>query len=319
MTMTNRNTNNTIEVVKNFLKEKQGYLKEGGERLRSILLKNGIITSVDICRIALKEVNQELKSLKTEDIENPKILIYDIETSYMTVKSWRIGWDIQINHDDILTQKKIICISYKWLNDDVVYNLTWDKNQDDKFMIEQFIEVLNEADMIVAHNGDRYDIKFIRTRAILLGLKMLPNYNQFDTLKVAKKKFSFDSNKLDNLGKDLGLGQKIKTDMSLWDGVILRKDPVAMKQMCAYCDQDVLLLEAVYNKLCHWELPKYHQGVINGKSNLTSPISGGMNLELVKTLTSNKGTIKHIMKDLDTDRLFEMSSNNYDKYIRERS
>jgi uncharacterized protein YprB with RNaseH-like and TPR domain len=305
---------NKLEQVKSFLKDKQGYLKEGGERLRSVLLRHGIFANTDTCKQAIKEVNQELKSPSVEGIENPKILIYDIETSYLIAKSWRIGWDIQLNHEDIISPKKIICISYKWLDEDQVYTLTWDKNQDDKFMLEQFIEVMNEADMLVAHNGDKFDLRWIKTRAILNGLTMLPNYNQFDTLKVAKKKFNFDSNKLNNLGKDLGLGEKIKTELGLWDAVILQKDKEALIRMCAYCEQDVRLLEGVYKKLANWELPKYHHGVMNGKSPLTSPISGGNRLELVKTVTTNKGTIKHIMKDLDTDRLFEMSDSNLKKY-----
>ena len=311
MTQTNK-----LSEVKSFLNEKQGYLKEGGERLRSVLLKNGINASVETCKQAIKEVNQELRSSRIDSMENPKILIYDIETSYLIAKSWRIGWDIQLNHEDIISPKKIICISYKWLDEDQVYTLTWDKNQDDKFMLEQFIEVMNEADMLVAHNGDKFDLKWIKTRAILNGLTMLPTYNQFDTLKVAKKKFNFDSNKLNSLGKDLGLGEKLKTELGLWDAVILKKDKEALIRMCTYCEGDVRLLEGLYKKLANWELPKYHYGVINGKSALTSPISGGNRLELVKTLTTNKGTIKHIMRDLDTDRLFEMSSVNYNKYLK---
>lgn len=304
-----------VDEIKTFLKAKPGYLKEGARRLQSILLNRGILVNEEECSSALRESYQESKSV--ELLENPKILFYDIETSYLITSSWRIGYNINLDHGDIIEPKKIICVSYKWLGEDQVYNLSWDSNRDDKFLLEQFIEVLNEADMIVAHNGDKYDIRFIRTRALFHGLDMLVTYPQFDTLKVAKKKFMFDSNKLDNIGKDLGVGQKIKTDKKLWDDVILRQDPKALDQMISYCDQDVILLERVYNKLAKHEYPRFHQGLSLGKDKLTSPVSGSKNIELVKTITTAKGGIKHIMKDLDTNRLFEMSDTYYKKFISE--
>lgn len=306
------------EEIKEFLKSHRGYLKWSPKNIRDILLKKGFTTTIKLCKEALIEVNKSIYNYNIDKISKnitSKILIYDIETSYLIVGSWRIGWDININHEDIISQKKIICISYKWLGEKEIYNLTWDKNKDDKFLLEQFIEVMNEANLLVAHNGDKYDLKFIKTRAILQGLPMLINYPQFDTLKVAKKKFMFDSNKLDNITKDLGIGEKYKTDKKLWDDIILKQDPIALQKMIDYCNQDVLLLEKLYNILVFWENPKYHQGVLEGKTKQTSPISGSKNLEKVKKVTTNQGTIKYIMKDLDTNRLFEMSETNYNKYL----
>jgi hypothetical protein len=54
---------------------------------------------------------------------------------------------------------------------------------------------------------------------------------------------------------------------------------------------------------------------LQGKTKQTSPIAGGLNLELVKVVSSNRGTLKMIMKDLDNGRLFEFSETNYNKYI----
>lgn len=324
-----------LEIAKEFLIKNKGYLKKSPFKLAERLN----IENVEIAYIALKTVKDYLRKGAVYQLENcnyisgvdpyniesgknsfgtfdkPRILIYDIETSYNIVKSWRVGFNLNINPSDIIHERKIICVSYKWLGEEQVYNLQWDKDQDDKFLLEQFIEVLNEADLIVAHNGDRYDLKFIKTRAIYHNLEMLLNYPQFDTLKVAKSKFMFNSNKLDYISEYLGFDNKIKTEMKLWDDIIFNKCPKAMDKMIEYCNMDVILLEKVYNKLVHWEKPKYHFGVLNNKPKESSPISGGMNLELVKTVTSNRGTIKRIMKDLDTNRLFEMSDTLYNKYI----
>ena len=304
------------EEVKEFLRSKRGYIKEGGKRLRNHLLNKGFTTTINICKEALREVRLETNTT-TNKIQNNqgKILIYDIETSYNIGKFWRAGYNLNINPGDIIHERAIICISYKWLGEEQVYSLTWDKNQCDKFLLEQFIPILDEADMIVAHNGDRYDLKFIKTRALKHNLKMLINYKQFDTLKVAKAKFMFNSNKLDYISKFLGAEGKISTEMKLWDDIILRKCPKALIQMLDYCDEDVRQLEVVYNALVSWENPKFHIGVMNGGTKQTSPITGNVNIEQVKQMTTNSGTIKHIMRDLDTGRLFEMSDTNYKKFL----
>jgi len=305
-----------LNEIIDFLLTKQGYLKEGSNRLRNHLYKKGFITSKKTCQIALRQARKLAKENKSKiNNREAKILIYDIETSPNIGWFWRAGYKLNISPDNIIKERAIICISYKWLGEKQVYNLSWDDQQDDKFLIEQFIEVLNEADLIVAHNGDNFDLKWIKTRAIKHGLKMLINYPQFDTLKVAKKKFNFNSNRLDYITKYLGFEGKIKTEIGLWKDIFLRNCPKAMNKMLTYCDEDVRQLEKVYKVLMGWETPKFHLGVIQGKTKMTSPISGSKNLELVKDVTTNRGTIKRIVKDLDTDRLFEMSNTNYLKYL----
>tara|TARA_R110000822_G_scaffold73853_18_gene177663 strand:- start:12603 stop:13538 length:936 start_codon:yes stop_codon:yes gene_type:complete len=305
-----------LNEIKKFLHSRPGYLKEGGKRLRRLLLSKGFTTTVALCKEAVRQVNAERKvKAVNKELNGARVLIYDIETSYNIVKAWRAGYNLSIQPGDIIHERKIICVSYKWSGEDQVYNLVWDENQNDKFLLEQFIEVLNEADVIVAHNGDRFDLKYIKTRALFHRLPMLINYPSIDTLKLAKKKFMFNSNRLDYISKYLGFAGKIKTDMSLWDDIILRKCPKALEKMLEYCDEDVVQLENVYNLLVEWENPKVHVGVMQGKTKQSSPIEGGHNLELVKTVTTNRGTEKHIMKDLDNGRLFEMSATNYKKYL----
>lgn len=313
-----------LNEIKNFLRNKPGYLKEGGKRLRKILLSRGVVSTVATCKEAIRQVRNELKTkeyplTKKEVVESQgerplKVLIYDIETSYNIVSSWRVGYNLNISPDNIIKERAIICVSYKWAGEDQVYNLTWDKNQDDRFLIEQFVEVMNEADLLVAHNGDRFDLKWLKTRALKHGVEMLIDYPQFDTLKIAKKKLLLNSNKLDYISKFLGQEGKIKTNYKLWDDIILRHCPKALQEMLDYCDEDVRQLEHVYNVFVGLEKPKTHLGVLQGKTKQTSPITGGVNIEHVKAVVTGRGTIKHIMRDLDTNRFFEMSDTNYKKH-----
>jgi len=305
----------TLLEIKEFLKQKVGYQKEGGKRLRDHLRNKGFETTIRDCKEALRQCRQEntqiINKVKTK---TAKVLIYDLETSPNIGWFWRAGYKQNIQPNQIIKERAIICVSYKWQGEDEVYNLTWDKNQCDKFLIEQFVEVLNEADLIVAHNGDNFDIKWLKTRALYHRIPMLPNYKQFDTLKLAKAKLYLNSNRLDYISKFLGFEGKIQTTPDLWNKVVMLNDRAAMKDMLDYCDEDVRQLEKVYNELQYLDNPKVHVGVLNGEVKYSSPISGNYNLELVKSVTTNTGTIKRIMKDLDNNRIFEMSNTNYLKY-----
>jgi hypothetical protein len=178
-----------------------------------------------------------------------KRLFFDIETSYNIVKAWRIGYDINLTPESIIQERAIICICYKWEGDSQVKYLTWNKG-DDKDMILKFSEILNQADEVIGHNSDRFDIKWFRTRCLYHNVSVTPFIQSIDTLKEAKKLFLFNSNKLDYIGKFLSLGGKIETGgLQLWDDIILRNSRSAMKTMVAYCIKDVELLEEVFNKL----------------------------------------------------------------------
>lgn len=123
---------------------------------------------------------------------------------------------------------------------------------DDSKVVAQLWKVLDEADIVIAHNGDAFDLKKIRARLIVHGFKPPSPFKTFDTLKAARRSFKFDSNKLDNIGRYLSCGRKIQTGgAELWrrcsDG-----DLKAWARMTRYCAQDVRLLYRVCQELRPW-------------------------------------------------------------------
>lgn len=328
----------TVQDVVNFLNSKPGYAKEGARRLSERVFKSKV--SIDTCKKALKEFRNRAplggttfniilkeeyftsKNKGKKDVvekKDLKVLVYDIETSYNIVSTWRVGNKVSLPHYSIIKERQIICVSWKWVGEEEVYSLDWGyKTQDDKFLVETFIGALNEADVIVAHNGDNFDLKWLRTRALKHGLEMLPYYNQVDTLQLARKYFYLNSNKLDYISKFLGFEGKIHTEPELWDKVILEKSLDALCEMIEYCEEDVRQLEKVYLRLSTWDKPKQHAGVLLSGDKLSSPISGSKKLELVKTTTTPAGTLKRIMRDQETKRLFEMTDSNYKKWLNEK-
>lgn len=176
-------------------------------------------------------------------------LIYDIETSPNIVFSWSIGSKTYLDIENIIQERAIICICYKWEDEQEVHSLSWNDG-DDKDMLTKFAKVMNSADEIVTHNGDNFDTRWVRARCMYHGIPLSAKFNSIDTLKLARRQFRLNSNKLTYIAQFLGLGKKMETGgFKLWKEICLKNDKTAMKTMLAYCVQDVYLLEKVYKAL----------------------------------------------------------------------
>lgn len=244
----------------------------------------------------------------------PKRLFYDIETSYNIVKSWRIGFNINLNMEDIIQERAIITIAYKWEGEKDVTVLSWNKGCDKK-IIEDFVKVMSEADELVGHNVDRYDTKFIMARALKHNIPVLPKYQSTDTLKLAKKHFMLNSNKLDYIAQYLGIGHKTKhRGLSMWDDIILRNDSKALEEMIEYNVQDVFLTEQVYHKLMEYSLPKVNHASKQTGDKHTCPQCGSNHAELHKTYISSSGTKTRLMNCLNCSTNFTINNTNYTKF-----
>ena len=225
-------------------------------------------------------------------ITKRKRLYFDLEVSPCIGTFWKPGYKLNIGYENIIKESAIICICYKWEDDKKIYSLTWDDNQDDKTLLEEFVKIANQADELVGHNGDKFDLPWVRTRCAFHGLPMFPNYVTIDTLKVARSKFRFNSNRLDYIAKFLGIGHKIKTDFNLWKDVFLNKDKKALDYMVKYCKMDVSLLEQVHKKLSVHIAPKTHYGVIFGQDRGSCPECGSGELTIHKRVTTATGLKK---------------------------
>ena len=244
----------------------------------------------------------------------PKRLFYDIETSYNIVKAWRIGYNINLNMDDIIQERAIITIAYKWEGEEDVTVLSWDKGCDKK-IIEDFVKVMADADELVGHNLDRYDTKFIMARALKHNISVLPKYQSTDTLKLAKKHFMLNSNKLDYIAQYLGIGHKTKhRGLEMWDDIILRNDPQALEEMIEYNVQDVFLTEQVYHKLMEYSLPKVNHASKQTGDKHTCPQCGSDHAELHKTYISGSGVKTRLMSCKSCSTNFTISNTNYTKF-----
>lgn len=186
-----------------------------------------------------------------------RILLYDIETAPNLVYTWGI---YEQNVLEVVKPWYMLCFAYKWLDEaqtHVValpdFKAAYKKDPTNDYHLAEALHALfNEADVIIAHNGNAFDQKKVQAKFIEHGFDPPSHYRQIDTLKAARAAFKFDSNRLNDLGQRLGLGQKVSTGgWELWKGCI-EGDQKAWTKMKKYNKQDVVLLESLYLRLRPW-------------------------------------------------------------------
>ena len=210
----------------------------------------------DSLRRSVSKIIAKHEIPQNKDIKQftPKILLLDIETAPLSGYMWSL-WKQNIGLNQIISEWFMLCWSAKWIYSDEVYSGKLNQkellSQNDRRICGDLCKLLDEAELVVAHNGDRFDIPKINTRFIMNGLNRPSPYRTIDTLTVARKQFGFSSNRLDALAGYFGFEHKLSTDFTLWDRCV-KGDTEAMDYMAQYCDRDVLLLEEVYLKIRNW-------------------------------------------------------------------
>lgn len=196
-----------------------------------------------------------LKKIK-EDLTYPRVLFFDIENA--PNKSWVWG---QYDQNVIAHVEEwyMLSVAWRWMGEKEVHVKCLQDYKGykpgtpcDKGLTQTLWDLFDEADIVIAHNGDAFDIKKANSRFLFHGLNPPSPYQSVDTLKIARKYFKENSNKLNDLAKKLGIGNKVPhTGFALWDGC-MSGDSDSWELMCKYNKQDVVLLEKVYERLKVW-------------------------------------------------------------------
>lgn len=306
--------------IYNWLLQKPGYLKKSAlylqkNNFKTIKLED-IFEPLNEARYDYYLVNADLEEeqvveskytqVKTTDKSKKlKRLYFDLEVSPNIVSTWRVGYNLNITPDNIIKERAIICACYKWEGDSKVHYLAWDKGCDNK-LVHDLYKVIIEANEVVGHNGDRFDIKWFNTRCLFHGIKEMPEIRSIDTLKLAKKHFLFNSNKLDYIGQFLSLGKKIHTDYGLWKRVC-NYEKKALNEMVTYCKQDVNLLEKVHLYMEGYSKAKTHVGVLIHGDKCSCPKCGSLNIIKCGTATLATGVIRQYIQCKDCNKYSSMS------------
>lgn len=210
-----------------------------------------------------------------------KILFLDIETAPKIAYVWQF-WKANIGPKQVIDHGHIMSFSALFNDeDDCIYEEN--RANDDSDITKSLIRLLDDADIVVGHNVDKFDCATINGRALVLGVKPPSPYKIVDTYQVAKKKFKFESNSLEYLAGVLKCDHQ-KLEHAKFPGWLLwleclKGNEEAWKEMRQYNIVDTYTVRDVYMKMRPWIEQHPNLGVYAEGNEPVCPKCGSKHLQ----------------------------------------
>lgn len=195
--------------------------------------------------------------------DGPKVLIFDLETSYLetTTKHWNSHVQDYIPHDKMSVKEwSILTFSAKWLGDPKITYVDTSKNKnyrDDKNVVLALRELLDECDIIITKNGKRFDEKMFNARCVKHGIPQPSPYKHIDTEQILRRKFKLVSYSLEYACEFFNTKhKKLKHEnfhgMKLWEEC-MAGNKKAWAEMKKYNIHDILSTEDLWVAIQAWD------------------------------------------------------------------
>lgn len=195
------------------------------------------------------KIPEEVTSLPPP--EKLKVLFFDVETAPNLAYVWNV-WKTTVQPEGLVRGTFLLSWAAKWRDGKRIFSEVLDeheaKEQDDSRIVQSLADLVRSADVVVAHNADKFDVPVLNGCLLRLGLEPLGPIKTIDTLKMARSSFKLAYNRLDYLATYLGVGGKLPTSFSLWVDCY-QGDRSALRKMQRYNKNDVTILQAVFEAL----------------------------------------------------------------------
>lgn len=138
----------------------------------------------------------------------PKILVFDIETCPNLGWFWGL-FKQNMRPDQIKEPSRMICFAAKWLGEKkIIFRSEYHHGHPE--MVRTLFDLLDEADVSVTYNGDKFDIKRVNREFRQAGLGKPSSFISVDLYKIIKKIEDWPSHQMGYIAEELGLSQKMK-------------------------------------------------------------------------------------------------------------
>lgn len=212
---------------------------------------------------------------------HPKILIYDIETTLGEAYHFN-HWKVNIGMKHKKVPSHMLSHAWQWgLDGEVVGSILTSEealNRNPRRIVEEAWHLLNDCDVLVAHNGKNFDVKKVNSYFLKYGLLPPSPYKVVDTLSIAKRKFRLDFNSLAFLAEYLGVEQKIDTEIDMWIDCS-RGVQSALDEMLTYNKGDITTLLEVFKRLMVWDNDGVNMAMFNQNTDVACPHCSGDNIK----------------------------------------
>lgn len=124
------------------------------------------------------------------------------------------------------------------------------RRSSDKHLVEAILRDIEQADVLVGHNANQFDLPFLRTRALIHGLNPVHPKKILDPVILARNIFRFHRNSLEALSNVLGTpDMKTKLMPRVWVAAMFDGDREALDEIVEHCVADVRVLCEVAKKI----------------------------------------------------------------------
>jgi len=188
----------------------------------------------------------------------PRILLLDIETAPDVVWTWGV---YQENAIAVKEHWYILSISWAWFGErgktewlGLCDTKAGGRGRNgEKELLQTVWKLLDEADIVLAHNGRDFDVRKLNARMIEHRMPPPSHYKVIDTKRDLTPVARFSSNRLNWLCKQLGIGRKTEEhhDWKMWEGCMNGEERM-WRRMKTYNRHDVVLLRELYKVLSAW-------------------------------------------------------------------
>lgn len=180
----------------------------------------------------------------------PEIWVYDIETSPNLVYTWGL-WDQNVGLNQIVETQDILCFAATKVGSGKIESYAaWDGYDT---MLQRLHEIMDRCDYLAGYNHVSYDNKHVRAAFAKAGMPPPSPHRDIDLMRVVKKNFKFQSNKLAHVCQQLGL--TLKTDpggFDTWKQILQGEGAereAAQRRMVKYCRNDTKITAELLQRL----------------------------------------------------------------------
>lgn len=164
-------------------------------------------------------------------------------------------WDLndykgrRIHADSVTDWPRTICAAWNWYGTKrIEFAAEWEE-AGRTGMLQRTWDAYDRADIVVGHNLNTFDSKKLKGDWKLAGMPMPSPWKTVDTLTIARREYSFESNTLDALCKRFGLEGKndrydAKVAAAACDG-----NAAAQRRIKRYNREDVVQTRKIYDAL----------------------------------------------------------------------
>lgn len=181
----------------------------------------------------------------------------------------------------------LLSACWKFLDSDEVYTLRLDQfpgrfgMAQERHLVKSLSKGLSDADILVAHYGERFDQPYLNTKLLMHGMKPMPPIKMVDTWRIARSRFKLSSNRLAALIEALDIPyKKTPIERNMWVDAMCGSKK-AMDYVVEHNVADVLALEQVYLKLRPWagKHPNVRLFTVDKTGKPHCPVCGSENVQ----------------------------------------